>query len=606
MSLRTKLFLAQVPLALALVLVGSFSVATTSMLGRRIQDVLRMNYRSVLAAQRMKEAVERLDRVALYGLAGHGESASDEVRSQRQLFSDELAVEESNITEPGEKEAAQRLRASWEAYDQALRGFLSGSPVSREYFRLLAPRFQAVKLAAQEILDINQDAMVRQSRRAQEAAERANSWMSLGALAALLLGTAGARLLTGRMLRPLDGLSQAAQRIGEGDLEARARVVGGDEIAALAREFNEMADRLAQYRIGAMGQLLQAQETSRAAMDSIPYPVLVLGVDGSLLNVNEAGLELLRLKDRSQGLGAIEGYLREIIEAARAHVLAGKGPYVPRGFEEAVAVSAPGGPRYLLARATPIYASGGAVSGVTIVLQDVTRLRRFDELRNDLVATVAHEFRTPLTSLHMAIHLCLQEAAGPVTEKQADLLHAARQDCERLQGIIDDLLDLARLQAGKEELERRAVSPRTLVEDAVAAHRALAEQQGVTLEEEAVTVLDDVAADADSIHRVFSNLVANALRHTPSGGVVTVGLAEEPGAVKFFVTDTGPGIAREHLDRLFDRFYRIPGSPLGGAGLGLAIAKEIVIRHGGQIGVESEPGKGATFWFKLRAVGREA
>src|SRR6185369_11217788 len=153
-----------------------------------------------------------------------------------------------------------------------------------------------------------------------------------------------------------------------------------------------------------------------------------------------------------------------------------------KGFEEAVKVPSSEGDRYFLPRATPVYEEQGGIAGATVILQDVTRLRRFDELRNDMVATVAHEFRTPLTSLRMAIHLCLEEAVGPLTPKQAELLWAGREDCERLQGIVDDLLDLSRIQSGRIELQLKPVAPGELLEGALHAHRAAAQAKGVTFE----------------------------------------------------------------------------------------------------------------------------
>src|SRR5262249_44792820 len=153
--------------------------------------------------------------------------------------------------------------------------------------------------------------------------------------------------------------------------------------------------------------------------------------DGAIINVNKSAESLLGLSLESQGdpLARVSPELREVLERARAHVLSGKGSYVPRGYEEAVRVDLPEGARFFLPRASPVYGEESGISGATVILQDVTRLKRFDELKNDLVATVAHEFRTPLTSLRMAIHILAEQTVGPLTEKQADLIHAARQDC---------------------------------------------------------------------------------------------------------------------------------------------------------------------------------
>ena len=262
-----------------------------------------------------------------------------------------------------------------------------------------------------------------------------------------------------------------------------------------------------------------------------------------------------------------------------------------------------------------MYGDAGEVTGVAIVLQDVTKLFHFDELKSNLVATVAHEFRTPLTSLRMAIHLCTEEAVGPLTGKQADLLFAAREDCERLQTIVDDLLNLSRIESGNIDLHKRRIAPETLVALARDAHRSAAAARQITLRSEVAPGCPEAFADPDRLELVFSNLLGNAIRYSePEGEIVVRAMSEiaaapasEPEAsaghwIRFEVADQGPGIAQEHQTGLFEKFYRVPGSPAGGSGLGLFIARGIVQAHGGRIGVLSELGKGATFWFTVPAA----
>jgi two-component system, NtrC family, sensor histidine kinase KinB len=336
--------------------------------------------------------------------------------------------------------------------------------------------------------------------------------------------------------------------------------------------------------------------------------VLILDAQGQVLNLNHAAGALLRLpagEGAGRELGELEPALRERLAAVRAHVLGGRGAFTPRGFEEAVRVRLPEGPRHFLPRATALYSDEGAVAGVSIVLQDVTRLMRFDELKNDLVATVAHEFRTPLTSLHMAIHLTAEEAAGPLTERQADLMSAARQDCERLQGIVNDLLDLSRMQAGRIELNPQPQDARAILAQAAAAGRPAAEAAGVELRVAAPDEPVPVLADADRLLIVLANLVANAVRHTPAGGRIAASVAPAPGGgARFQVADTGEGIPEQFRERIFERYFQVPGSRRGGVGLGLYISREIVRAHGGEMGVLGAGGGGSAFWFTLPAAAR--
>ncbi len=602
MTLRWRLLAAQGILALALLAVGVVAVTSLRTLGRSADTILQDNYRSVLAAQRIKDAAERLDRAALFRVAGRVDRAQEQAQSSLRTLEEELAVQERNITERGEREATARLRLAWREYQEAfarLAGLQDRASLARAYFDDLEPRFVAVKAAAQQILDINQDAMVGKAERARRQAASLVLVVVVATAIGVLAGTLLSSWVTTRVVRPVSVVAQAAQRIAAGDMAARARVRGHDEIAALAAEFNAMADRLAEYRRSSLGELLQAQQAAQAAIDGLPDPVLVLDVGGQVQNLNQAAEAMLRLPHGAGDLvAALDPPLREVVDRVRGHVLGGHGAWQPKGYEEAVRLDLTDGARWLLPRATPLHSEAGAVTGVAIVLQDVSRLMRVDELKNDLVATVAHEFRTPLTSLRMAIHLCVEEAAGPLTEKQADLLLAARQDCERLQGIVDDLLDLSRIQGGRMELLRHPVPARALLEEAVEASRDAAGAAGLRLSIRGA-VEDEVAADAERVGLVLSNLIANAIRHTGAGGEVVLEASRSGDRVRFEVRDTGEGIPREYLERIFERFFRVPGRGAGGVGLGLYLVREIVQAHGGEVGVESEPAKGSRFWFTL-------
>jgi signal transduction histidine kinase len=425
----------------------------------------------------------------------------------------------------------------------------------------------------------------------------------------LALGLFLSSLLTRRILQPLSALSEATHRIGEGNFDARAHVRGSDELAQLAHDFNAMAGRLGEYRKSSLGDLLQAHLSMQAAIDSLPDPVVIFGVGGDLQNVNHAAETLLGLSAESgvkEPLKRVQEAVRVVLERVRSHVLSGKGAYAPRGFEDAVQLNTLMGERFFLPRGAPVYETRGVVIGATVILQDVTRLRRFEELKNDLVATVAHEFRTPLTSLRMAVHLCTEQVAGPVTDKQAELLHAAREDCDRLQAMVDDLLDLSRIESGRVELFPLPTSVSHLVQSALEEHRQEAVEAGLRLTVESPLPEARVLADHERIGHVFSNLIVNAIRHTPKGGSVTLGAHARDGFMRFTVTDTGKGIPQEYRERIFEKFFRVPDTEPRGTGLGLYIAREIVRGHEGDIGVESqpEPAQGSVFWFTLRLVGQ--
>jgi signal transduction histidine kinase len=250
--------------------------------------------------------------------------------------------------------------------------------------------------------------------------------------------------------------------------------------------------------------------------------------------------------------------------------------------------------------AAPIMNNRQEVTGVILILKDVTEQLEHDELKRGVISTVSHQLKTPLTSIRMALHLLLEEKVGSLTPKQTELLIAAREDSDRLHRILENLLDISRIISGKVAMEIHMAQPHQLVLEAVESFRAAARDRGVELVKDLPGDMADVWADTQQIGHVFANLLSNALRFTDSGGTVTVSARTEEEQVQFSVSDTGRGIPECYLPRIFDRFFRVPGQETeSGIGLGLAIVKEIVEAHGGSVNVESREGEGSTFRFTL-------
>jgi signal transduction histidine kinase len=588
-TVRSKLLLAQLPLVIALFLVGFASRATVNRLAESSQQILKNNHLSVLYANAMRDAADVLARAR----------PTTNAAKQREIFERNLRQQEANITEPGEREMTVRLRAAWEAFQRELD---SGNGGNRETLESLVIE---IEKHTNEVAAVNQDAMVQKSERARRLAESMSGVLLAVTIASCILGILASVLITNRLTRPLSVLSQAVRRLAQGDLAARVRLDTHDEIGNVARELNTMAQRLADYRSSSLGELLQAQQAAQSAIDSLPDPVLVLELGGGLTAANQAANNLFNVDTDAVGdevWRRTPSEVTALIESMREDVRAGREAFQPKSLDEAFPITLRDGQHYFLARGTPVANEQGVIVGFTLLFQDVTKLRRFDELKTDLVATVAHEFRTPLTSLRMAIHLCTEGTVGALNPKQADLLFAAREDCERLQVIVDDLLDLSRIQAGRVELHTRSVSSASLLEDSLNEFRQHALDRSIQLEMSPLTVDKSVKADPERIRLVLANLLSNAIRHTPAHGTISLRAAPDGNFVRFEVADTGPGIPPEFQGRLFERFFRVPGAPQGGAGFGLYICKELVEAHNGRIGLESDPGIGSIFWFTLPAA----
>lgn len=600
MRLHTRVLLAQLPALVVVVLLLLVGGATVERLAGQGRAVLGDNYRSVVAAQRMNESIERLDSAALFCLAQACDQGAPLVAEHLPRFEAELRVEEGNITEPGEAEAARALRAAWTGYRERYEAFLAAPPESMRalYFQGLLPQFREVKAATDRVLALNQDAMVAKADASEILGARAQAWWlggsAVGLLTALALGSA----LTRRLVEPLRQFAAAAAAIGDGQLGARLPASPVLELDAVVGAFNQMAERLRRYRRTADSELVRTREAAQAAIESLVDPVVVLTVRGEVRATNAAAREALRVDPGSRRLGgqaADAAGLLEAVDGARRTVVETGRPVLPRDFTSVVTHAGPEAERAYLVHATPVHDPVTAeLVGVTVLLQDVTRLRHLDALKGDLVRTVAHELRTPLTSLGMALHLALDERlGGALPPARQELLEAAREDVARLRALVEDLLDLSRLQRGLGGGGPEPMDPLELLGEVAAAVRAAATAARVEVVVEGAPV--PIRADRARLRMAVLNLATNAVRHSPAGGRVWLRVRADDGAARFEVEDEGPGVPEEEATRIFDPYVRGADARGEGAGLGLTIAQEVARAHGGYIRVERAPGGGARF-----------
>jgi NtrC-family two-component system sensor histidine kinase KinB len=252
---------------------------------------------------------------------------------------------------------------------------------------------------------------------------------------------------------------------------------------------------------------------------------------------------------------------------------------------------------------TPIDTPAGGDPGKVLLLRDVTALKEVDRLKSEFISTASHELRGPLTSVAMSVTLLRESVGERLGDKERGLLSAAEEELQRLRALVNDLLDLSRLESGRLTLAQVALSPTAIVERAVELLRGQADRAGIELRMVLPATLPDVRVDAARITWVLTNLLGNAIRYAGDGGHVDVAATLAGRHVHVSVKDTGPGIPPEDQGRVFERFVRVgPTGDAGGTGLGLAICKEIVRAHGGTIWVESAPGRGSTFTFTLPSV----
>lgn len=261
---------------------------------------------------------------------------------------------------------------------------------------------------------------------------------------------------------------------------------------------------------------------------------------------------------------------------------------------------------YFRVAAVPVHESGG-FTGALVHLTDITRFSEMEKFKGDYISIVSHEFRTPLTSVVLGVEMLRKGMLGELNERGEDIFAAIGDDCNRLTKLVDNLLELSRIEAGTIYIQAEPVDAAELVREAIRPLKIQAENKGISLIAELPDALPLVAADFNKTVWVLTNLIGNALRYTEAGGTIAVQVRVGRRRLYFSVKDTGCGIPPEYRDQIFEKFIQLrgPAKRKGGAGLGLAISKEIVTAHGGEIWVESEVGVGSTFTFSFPLFRRE-
>ncbi len=599
LGLRQKLTLGFGGLLAIVLVVGLQSIVLLNELGGSIDLILLENYRSVIACQHMKEALERMDSGLLFRLLGYDQQGQSLIRDNVRAFRLALDVELQNITLPGERDKAEHLQSLFEKYEDSLEAAAISSPeqTRREaYFSEILPLFHQIKATADDILSMNQENMRDASQRAKNTAAEAGRRMFALLVAGGLLAI-GFMVMTRKwILRPIAVLISSANEIQSGNLDLVIQTDANDEIGELSRSFDAMAASLRGLRRTDRAKLLRIQHATEQAFRYLPDGIAIVDTSGNIELVNTVASDAFGMKENRNLLELPFPRLVELFhEALRSHRIAES-----RGGHSLIQRFMGGEESFYRPRAIPILDSDRHPAGVMLLLSDATREREQNELKRGVISTVAHQLRNPLTSVRMVLHLLLEEKIGRLTEQQADLIVAAREDSERLHAILEQLLNMSRIESGKAHSGRRAASSYELVAEAVEPFRRPAHERGIQIDVDLPDDLPEVTADTLLINQAFANLLSNALKYTDPGGRVTVSARAEEKFVVFGVSDTGKGIPEQYLRKVLDQFFRVPGQSVDtGIGLGLSIVQEIVAAHGGSVNVQSTEGNGSSFTFSL-------
>ncbi|MBC8066035.1 MAG: HAMP domain-containing protein [Chlorobia bacterium] len=602
-SVRMRLLVSHLVLVLLLGVVMSAAITNFVALGRGIDRVLEGNYKSISAAQQMQNGL-------MLDLAGYSELLIDNkpvarIRFKKgsEEFSEGLAAARLAVNEAGETEIIEQIGNRYQEHRVIVEGLsekeVLGEQEKAEISLDESLHYSDLNTAINELIRINQNAMLRESEAAKSLVQQSAGRSILIAGASLLLAIGMTIALSRSILKPLSLLAERAESIGSGQLEDRLELNRSDELGTLANAFNVMSERLSEARQTEQRRLQRAEKMSDQAIDALYDPVIVTDAKGQIVYLNKASEGLFGPSPATPRTPIIQHVGDEMIVHAINRSLQQETVLAAEDETSLIPIKVGETNRTYRLRVTPMKDDDGHMLGSVVVLEDITHLKEIDRLKSEFIGVASHELRTPVTSLLMSVQLLDEGAVGELTPAQKGIVEVQKQDLERLHKLMQDLLDLSKLEAGTQPMRYSLVSPGDVVKAAITSTQVIAAEKGIIIETEIDPDLQLVRADRSQIERVLINLVANAIRHSPSGANVKVRATRASDQVTFSIEDRGEGIPTDYLSKVFDRFVQVPGATGGGAGLGLSIAHNIVKAHGGNIWADSKLGAGSTFHFTL-------
>ncbi len=479
-----------------------------------------------------------------------------------------VSAQESNITEPGELAATSELRTHFEEWKR-------GSNATSAH---------TMRGDIDRLLRLNLDAIARKSALAQGNARHALFWLFLSAILILMVGLAFSVAFPSVMSAPIVRLKEAAQQLAAHNYRHRIPPFRMKELDELATAFNDMAGELEAYDNSNLARLMAEKNRAEAVINSLRDPSIGVAPDGHVLFANRPALDLLGMRE-----GDLVGHRAE--DVAQGNPLLAQVLHGAQG--KPIGVNVIGQEQFFLASSLPVEGDKGPL-GTLHVLQNITVFHERDRAKSDFLATISHELKTPLASSDIGLTLLERAGAVPLSNEQCAILSDLRKDHQRLTRIVGELLDLAQAETGHIRLNMGEPLVPAIIADALDAMKSAAQQKNIRFDTHIHLEDARVRADADKTVWVLVNLLSNAVRHSPYGGIISINAQRVDDHVGISVSDQGPGIPVDERSRVFQRFA--PGNTtVHGSGLGLSIAREFMRAMGGSIAFDPASTNGATF-----------
>lgn len=609
-TLKGRISLIYLGLVTLTALVGLTTVFNLFRLSNSIDGLMTANYKSIKVINIMLQEIEKQDYAIIIYLKSDPVAGINSFLESQDRFWKSFHIEANNITEPGEKELVRDINRNYLKYLKSFaalqelknrQGINAAIAFNDSVIRLAS---SATKKMLARLADLNEKAMFHGKNQATFSAQKSMYFILILSLLAITGGFAVAGILINRFFRPVTMLTETVKLVKAGDLNRQAPVVYRDEIGELAHEFNNMTQRLLQYEQSTIGRLMAEKNRTVTIVKSISDPLIVLDRGFRVMLINNAGEAIFEVEETQ----ALNKHFLEVIKNRELFdYISGVLESKDETRQKVIIFRSQNIDYYFNMVAKIVKEPDAVVNSLVILFQNITQIKQVEKLKTDFIATVSHEFKTPLTSLIMGLSLLVEKRIGPLNDQQLKTLETLKDDGENLTNLVNNLLEISGLESGNSFFKIQPCPITALIENSTKKFLDQAASKEVSLIFEADDDLPKVKADPEKIQWVLNNLISNALKYTNAGDEISLSAQVKHGKMCVSVKDTGVGIPPEYLDKLFDRFVQVKGYDLEvrGTGLGLAIAKEIVEAHGGEIWCESKLDSGSIFTFTLPLNGGE-
>ncbi len=605
-SITTRIGVSYLVILLASITTSGVALYNLFEVNSSVSEILSENYRATLAAENLIQTFDTQENAQLAMLTGDPELNQFLYKEQRDRFLFALSRAQALPADERSRPVLDTIIVHYRHYlaltdslIAMMEDSLPTAALTSFQFAIIRPSSERVKKYCFKLLEVNQANLVQVEGDTKKRVGNATWTIIVTLLITVAMSIVAVGYITRKIVRPLFRLRGSVQAITRQQFNQKIDIHTDDEIGQLGQEFNKMTERLRHFEQMNINQILAEKSRSETILESIRDPIIVTDDKGRVVLMNSAAMMIRSdiLKEGSALQSLRDAFRHEEWSAALDSALDGG-----EGGDALVPLHLEGKARYYRLRPMPINDPDGQCIGRVVVLQDVTRFRTLDDLKNEFLATVSHELRTPLTSITMTVDILLQQVLGEMTDRQLRLLGDAKKECGRLRKLVNDVLDLSRLESTRREQLTDDISLPTLVEEAVQSLHLLIEEKSLELEIDLSSGIPRFLGNAELLSWTLSNLITNAIRHTPSGGRLAIRAWWEDGLGSLTVEDSGAGIPPADLERIFEKFYQVKDpdqATPGHVGLGLAIVKRAVEMHGGTVSATSELGRGSVFTLRI-------